>query len=166
MIHRTSEQLSGARSIFAVANTPLFLVRKLRFDSATQTLGNFYSSVDLFDSLVSAVSKRPTDINEAVLPYVYLVALSMRPDAGVFLKRASSISPVSDYEWFGHISGYLAQAYDPVQSVVIKATPWQSPSYSIDGGAPSERARIILPGAQFPAAPQGATTPKVTIISQ
>ena len=68
------EDLTNAARVFAVANTLLFLVRKLRFDPLVQELGRRFSGTELLDALRSSVAEDPKNLEGAVRPYVYLVA--------------------------------------------------------------------------------------------
>jgi hypothetical protein len=120
----------NAEAAFVVANTPLFLLRKLRSDPVVRTIAFDLSDDEIISALRAAVRQKPTDIREAVLPYVYLVALSIK---GKFasLKQAVDID-APHAEWFKYIGNYLLQSFTPStsQTVVLPKITLPQPSIS------------------------------------
>jgi hypothetical protein len=101
----------NAEAAFVLANTPLFLLRKLRSDPVVRDMALNLSDDELISALRAAVSQRPTDIREAVLPYLYLVALSIKGNVAT-LKQAVEID-APHAQWFKYIGGYLLQSFSP-----------------------------------------------------
>jgi len=135
--------LTGASKVFAVANTPPFLVRKLLSEPVVQELNRRFSGTEILDALRSSASEKPNDLAGAVKPYVYLVALS-RNSAVNFLHESRSIrAPYCD--WFDYVREYLIETYSSVQRPAI-VIPNQVPSSSSSIGShvPAERKQIII----------------------
>src|SRR4051812_21469407 len=67
--------LSDAEFALAVANTPLFLLRKLREDEASRNIAIALPEAEIFRRMKQRLARKPKDLRERVEPYVYLVAL-------------------------------------------------------------------------------------------
>lgn len=107
----------NAASALMLANTPLFLLRKLKADSLTMELARTLSDDEIISELMAAVRDKPTDIDEAVRPYVYLVALSFKGNASS-LKRAVDLdAPYA--EWFKYLANYLSQSLFPTSRQTV-----------------------------------------------
>jgi hypothetical protein len=111
--------LKNAQAAFAVANTPLFLVRKLQEDPTVRALANKVRGDELLRELEMSAQRKPQTIREAVIPYVCLVALSFYDNAS-YLRRSISIRLEYEDYWFDYIRRVLIQTYRPTQ---IYTTP-------------------------------------------
>lgn len=109
--------LTEAASVYAVSNTPLFLVRKLQADPAVRALGDGCSGEEIVEALRVAVTTEPQDAQEAVRPYVYLVALWYKPELEHLLEARRIAAP--QYLWFAYIASVLIQTFSPVQKQLI-----------------------------------------------
>ena len=107
--------LSQAEANFAVANTPLFLIRKLCADPAVQKISSSFSGDDILRTLKIDASDKPATLLDMVRPYAYLVALYFNKDAS-YLKKAAKI-PVKHFDWFQDIANVLINTY---QSTLIQ----------------------------------------------
>jgi hypothetical protein len=114
-----SVDLSSAQSAFMVANSPLFLLRKLRDDPTVATIARRSRGATILSQLRRSLSREPRALHTAVVPYVYLVALSMQPDIK-YLREASAL-PAPHHAWYTYLSGVLLQSYKPttVQMVTV-----------------------------------------------
>jgi hypothetical protein len=110
-------ELRGAESAFAVANTPLFLMRKLRSDPTIALLARKRRGEELLASLRDIAGKEPQDPREFVLPYVYLVALSLKQDLSHLREAATIAQPYAD--WYRYIGDYLVQSTIPTETKTI-----------------------------------------------
>ena len=54
--------LTNAQKVFAIANTPLFLVRKLLSDPVVLELSRRFSGTELLDALRSSASEQPDEL--------------------------------------------------------------------------------------------------------
>ena len=97
--------LEAADTIFATANTPLFLVRKLRADSSVTTIAASNSSEDIFRGMRAVLKIKATDFRSSVMPYVLLVALSLKPDNTYLMKSVGL--PAPHHPWFRYCADYL-----------------------------------------------------------
>ncbi len=107
----------NAEVAFVTANTPLFLLRKLRSDPVVRAMAFDLSEDEIIGALRSAVRRKPTDIRDAVLPYLYLVALSIKGKV-VPLKQAVDIG-APHAEWFKYIGNYLLKSFTPSTTQVV-----------------------------------------------
>ena len=91
--------VAEAAQTLAVANTPFFLLRKLRTDPAVREINERFSEDEILDGLKTALGLEPTEPRNAVRPYVYLTALSQkpRPDA---LRTAAALR-ADKWDWYG-----------------------------------------------------------------
>ena len=105
-----SENLSGATMSFAISNTPLFLVSRLRADPAVGDVSR-WPSRRILSALRRSLKKRPTNLESAVRPYVYLVALAQKQDA-VALQEAAGYEP-GHAPWYIDICDFLARTMSP-----------------------------------------------------
>lgn len=110
---KTLEQidLTEAVEIFAVANTPNFLIRKLRDNPAVRLIHSTFKGNEILQALKTAVSQEPRTLLDSVRPYVYLVALSFNPNIS-YLKRAAIIA-TPHFDWFAYAGNVLIKSYQP-----------------------------------------------------
>ena len=115
-------KLLQAQSNFAIANTPSFLIESLRNDTAIHLLSSTYNDDLLLADLKESVSKEPTDLREAVLPFAILVALSLKPSSSA-LRRAMDITPAQYDSWFHfeQVKNILLAKY-PASSTTVERT--------------------------------------------
>lgn len=111
--------LSIAEGVFAVSNTPLFLIRKLRANPAVQEIGLTFDGHDILQALKASAGVKPATLTEAVRPYAYLVALSLNRDIS-YLKEAAKI-PAKHFDWFQYVVNVLIETYRPTSFQKIHA---------------------------------------------
>jgi len=99
----------GAEAAFAVANTPLFLLRKLRADGAAGNIARSNSGRAILADLARALRRKPVGFAESVLPYLLIVALSYKPD--IRFLRAASRKHALHYPWYSYIANVLLQEF-------------------------------------------------------
>jgi hypothetical protein len=107
-----------AERALAVANTPLFLLRKLRADPTVAELRQNYSAAEILSALKRSLKKTPKTLSEAVTPYLYLVALSGLPDVR-FLREAETFA-APNTEWYSYLARLLVETYRPTSFKTIK----------------------------------------------
>lgn len=117
MRHLEDIDFSRAELSLAVANTPLFLVRKLKGDTAVLELSHF-NGEDLLNWLRNSLQNKPNDLSEAVKPYVYLVALAAKLD-NQFLLRAADMKPSYEDDWYSYIYNVLTDTYKPTTTKIF-----------------------------------------------
>ena len=122
--------LSHAAQMFAVANTPLFLIRKLRDDPVVNEMANVFAPDDIINHLHKAVEHEPETLLDYVCPYVYLVALSKKPQ-DKFLKDVADMPGSERWDWFDYIRRVLLETYLPTGNQVIEM-PGQLHSHNVN----------------------------------
>ena len=110
---------SDAEFVLAAANTPLFVLRKLRKDRLVITLAQTFEKEELFRRMRAALRAKLRSHTDVVRPYVYLVALSMKGDLS-YLNRAQKI-PAKKHKWFGYIANFLADEFVPTSQLKVYA---------------------------------------------
>lgn len=136
--------LSRAAATYAVANTPLFLIRKLREDPAVSTIATEFPGDQTLTALKRAVEHYPpTDLCDYVRPYLYLVALSMK-DTDAYLRKALELPNTKYWDWFNYVALALLQTYTPTQSQTVRAsTPvFDTTASALKSDAPIEYEKV------------------------
>jgi hypothetical protein len=110
--------LTQACEAFAIANTPLFLVRKLQADPAVHATSQRFSGQQLLDGLREVLREEPKGIIDSVRPYALLVALSLQGDIE-HLRAASQIS-AKGWDWFEYIAAFLVETFSPITTEIIR----------------------------------------------
>jgi hypothetical protein len=103
--------LREAEKSVAVANTPIFLARRLRENPALQRALKLHGAEKIFGALGIISVRKPSDLKQATEVYFYLVALSLDNDAS-WLHRARAL-PSPYIKWFGEIADYLISTTKP-----------------------------------------------------
>lgn len=91
-----------AQSDFLVANSPLFLLRKLRENPVVQDMAQRALGDTLLSQLKSTLSRKPKKISNAVKPYAYLVALSLQADPKRIEMATKFNSPY--HAWYDYLA--------------------------------------------------------------
>jgi hypothetical protein len=110
--------LAQAVSDYAVANTPLFLLRKLRVNQTVADIARLASGPVILSELRQALSRRPRTLRGAVLPYALLVALSMTSNT-LLLRRAATLR-APHHEWFTYLCEVLSNGSTPTVTSTIQ----------------------------------------------
>lgn len=104
--------LSEAFKMYSISNTPLFLMKRLKTDSATLDISRNFSGDKILAALQELVEAEPRDAVDYVRPYVYLVALSQLPDIKC-LQSAGDLKGTEKWDWFRYIQRVLIATYSP-----------------------------------------------------
>jgi hypothetical protein len=117
--------ISDAASIYAISNTPLFLERKLRIDSAVRLISSLFSAKEILSELITTVLDEPETLQDTVRPYVFLIALLLKGEI-LYLRKAAKIE-APHYKWFQYIADNLVNGF---HTTVVQEIP--SPSLPIN----------------------------------
>jgi hypothetical protein len=107
--------LDEAQAAVAIANTPIFLARRLRENPALRRAHTMHGAEKIFAALHTVSPIKPADLAAATEVYFYLVALSLDDDKS-WLRRASTL-PAPHIKWFSEVAEYLA---DTAKATVAK----------------------------------------------
>jgi hypothetical protein len=145
MKNMVEADLGQAVQAFALANTPLYLLRKLREDPALQEIGRQFSGEQILVALEEALKQEPKSLLDFAKPYAYLVALSFKAD-GKPLSEAAKLPNTNKWEWFAYIQAVLTQTLVPTATFHIesKPTPLKPDSLPVRATTPTERQFIQL----------------------
>jgi hypothetical protein len=135
--------LDEAEKAFAVANTPLFLLRKLQSDQNIASWADQEKdAVNVYKCIESALKIVPNTFREAVLPYALLVAISRKEDPAL-LRKAGELT-AEHYPWFRYLSTALIANFRSTSVQTIHTSQRQvNPPSRIDSNAPVKT--LILP---------------------
>jgi len=101
-----NQKMEDAELAFATANTPLYLLRKLRASNTVARIAVERSSFQIFRALSSALKCKPETFKESVLPYVLLVTLSVKQDTKYLPALQGVAAP--HHPWFSYCATYLS----------------------------------------------------------
>lgn len=101
------DYFANARESYAVANTPLFLLRKLRNDPNILEFSKTHNSDKLVKKIRSSLLRRPKNLDAAVRPYAYLAALLLKGDVVPIQKIGENDINNEYYPWFSYILQYI-----------------------------------------------------------
>lgn len=135
--------LEEAALTYSVANTPLYLVRKLRSDPAVSEIASRYSGEQILLALQESVVDDPLSPQQSVRPYAYLVALSFKSSLEDLRTASEIIAP--HWDWYHYVAEYLIQNYHPILIQSISSPPRYEPNLvSIRPEAEAEASTIIV----------------------
>jgi len=103
--------LSEAGNTYLIANTPLFLARRLQADSSTAVLSRSCSGEDLYAGILDALQGNPENPVDAVRPFVYLIALRGQGSPNLFFKAAELRS--QSHPWYSTVARVLEATFIP-----------------------------------------------------
>jgi hypothetical protein len=131
---------------YAVSNTPLFFLRKLREAYAPIELARTYSGEEIFDALREALVAHIETRTEYVSPYVFLMALARNPD-GRYLKEVENLAGQERFDWFKYIWRVLVDTYSPTIITTLDTPKVGKSSPRFQNGS-SDFRNIELTGAE------------------
>lgn len=140
--------LRDAATIVAVANTPIFLAKRMRELPAAQRARELFTPEQLFGALEQLVLRKPTSHDQVVEPFFYLSVLALH-NQGVLLRKASELS-APNLRWFAEVAAYYYAAARPTSLVSVGvplATPPAAQSASLSP-------KLILPSSVANSAPR------------
>lgn len=80
--------------IYAVSNTPSYLVRNFKLDPTVQRIAQEVDRKELLDFVYTIDRERSTDLPNLVKAYAALVAATMRPDSA-----GLEVEPICNLQW-------------------------------------------------------------------
>jgi hypothetical protein len=128
---------ANAEANFVVANTPNFLIRKMRDDPAALALSQSLNGQQILEIFKSCVSSEPTSMRELVIPYICLSALSRKENVS-YLVAATAFMPTSQFKWMTTYNKILVETYRPVSRQVFQVPAVATP-ISVFSGASTNR---------------------------
>jgi hypothetical protein len=120
--------LREAETAVVVANTPIFLARRLRENPALQRALELHGPEKIFGALEKISGCKPTDLKQATEAYFYLVTLSLQNNA-LWLHRARAL-PCPHVKWFKDIADYLISIAKATTTASV-GNPIQTPQHLI-----------------------------------
>ena len=109
----------SAKEAVLVANTPSFLLDRLRKDVAVHTVVDNMSGAEILAALRLALAKPAKDPSETVLAYVFLVALSSVDPNDVELWKQISSVDLSGLEWGDVIRALISAEAIPTTALEV-----------------------------------------------
>lgn len=133
-----------AAQVYGIANTPLFLLRKLQADAEVRAIGEECSGELILDALRAAIAIDPETPIEAVRPYALLVALWFKPTLE-HLREAARFSPKDGpWRWFDYLAAALIETFSPVESQIIRVpASIGAPAPRIQSATPASRIIVV-----------------------
>lgn len=135
--------LQNAAQAYAVANTPLFLIRRLQEDSTVQEIATSFSGEEILAELQRSAARAPESLLDYTRPYVYLIALAKQQNSDCL--RAAGAVETKDWRWFSYMKDVLLETYSPLSTTsVLGEIARMSPSYSTLTRSESPALRITV----------------------
>jgi hypothetical protein len=113
---------ASAQEAVLVANTPSFLLDRLRKDVAVQTITANLGGREIVSALRSALTPRPDGVLGIVTAYVYLVALSYSDPQDAELWKEIAALDLSSLEWGDTIRGLIVAESVPTITMDLSAS--------------------------------------------
>jgi hypothetical protein len=135
--------LKGARRSFSVANTPLFLIRKLKEDSIAEEISNKYGIDEILDVLRATTSVIPKTLDEFVSPYLLLVCLWKKTDVRGLTEAAEISAPY--LSWYKCVCETLLATFSQIQVQTIQGPLDQPSALVLPSSSSSSPTTIIIP---------------------
>lgn len=139
MTHGVPVSLRSVEMAIAVANTPPFLLRKLKKDPAIYELSRKLKPAQIFSELKSHLSRKPKSVEDLAWAYAYLFALFLAGE-WKFIRAAKSLD-APHHAWFEYLANSLAVEFQPtnIQQVRIPQNPVKAGLSSKSGTQTSRR---------------------------
>lgn len=102
--------LTSAAQVYAISNTPIFLMRRLQEDPTIFDLSRFPGE-QIAEEFRLAIAKPPSTLLDFVKPYAFLAALSKLPTIE-FLKKID-VENVEHWRWLAYAKQILLTTYSP-----------------------------------------------------
>ena len=109
----------AAEEAYVLANTPLFLLRKLKHDPRVVALAHSESPEQLFDALTTAVTQTPVTLADKLRPFILLIALGIKGELSR-LTQALNLTAPAKPEWFNYICRVLIETSLPTTRTTLK----------------------------------------------
>jgi hypothetical protein len=109
--------LQEATQAYAVANTPLFLIRRLQEDPVVNEISTSFTGEQILQELRNALARRPESLLDYTRPYVYLVALSKLPSSE-YLAAVETVGN-EGWRWVSYIKDVLLAIYSPLSTANV-----------------------------------------------
>ena len=138
----TDFDISNSTRAYAVANTPLYLLRMLKEDPVVREIALKLPLDQILNELKAIVDKPESTSEEGVLPYLLLTALSFLPQAEGLQRAATFSAP--QFNWYIPILNELSRAFNPIQVFELNSAPRLSEPFLIaESRAPTDTKLII-----------------------
>jgi hypothetical protein len=128
-----------------VANTPLFLIRKLRTDPVVQDIALRFASSEIVNALKVSLQADPRTFEDGVWPYVLVTALFLKGDVLPLQEAAELTSP--NLKWYKCIAAALLADSKPLNFVTIDVPQKISQLHSEPQSAGTNV--IVIPSARL-----------------
>jgi hypothetical protein len=112
---------SDAELVLAVANTHVFLARRLKENVEAQRLARTYTPQQILGALRDVVSRTPTSVSEVAEPFIYLAALCHVDDLRYLREVATIDAP--HLKWFKESAQLLVEMTTPVNTISATFKP-------------------------------------------
>lgn len=134
-------RLEGAKAIYAVANTPAYLLKHLRKDPSIILASSLRTPEDLFEAALVAIREKPVSLEDEVLPYALVASLTLQNNAAMLARLREFEMPY--HRWLPEVVGSaLARATPTTFKAINLAHPIQSSPAPVKTAA---NTRLIIP---------------------
>jgi hypothetical protein len=112
-------------AIYAVANTPLYLTKKLRESEVVRAIARDYKPTQILGALGDALrdhalTAEKYSLSDYVRPFVFVAALSVFNDPGL-LDTAAHLRNAERLHWFQDVCQALSENLIPTSNTIVLA---------------------------------------------
>jgi hypothetical protein len=100
--------MRSAVEVFMVSNTPLFLLRKLKALPVINEIKKLPER-ELMSELRKALKRKPTIVEDYVLPYLFLISIAEKGNAATLAKALSL--PAPHHSWYAIVGDAIAKSF-------------------------------------------------------
>lgn len=148
--------------VYAVSNTPAYLVRKLRGEPSTLSFARANSADDLIGLISGKDSKEVRTLEDVALAYAAMVALTYKGHAN--FEKLSRLRP-KNLSWFWKIIAYWERFRIPSQEIAIEPKKVADVRTLVTPSEyQGERARLVPPRIQRDERSQPVANTSATIV--
>ena len=140
MIDISAEKFDGCRRIYLAANTPSFLIRRMRTERAVIDLHLKSATDALLDELRTAVAGPINSFDDKVRPMILLASLSFKGDPTIF----SEFEDFSGQRWVSSVAKFLKRFVRPTYKSQIDFSDISIGSISAASKSRTSNSRSLL----------------------
>jgi hypothetical protein len=121
-LQNVSVETTGAQEAVLFANTPSYILARIRKDSSASYVASKLSTAQILQTLGEMVNCPIADVHELVQFYVFLVSLTMKNDVNKFARELKSLD-LRSVQWGAEILDSILNEQTPttVSTVTINS---------------------------------------------
>jgi hypothetical protein len=120
-------ETSGAREAVLFANTPSYILSRIRKDASAAYVAETLSAEQILEGLRNMLETPDADVHRLVRVYVYLVSLALKEDVSKFSSELRSLN-LSGVQWARQIADSILSEQTPITTETVNIDSDNKPS--------------------------------------